>query len=135
MELEYQKITAGNIGIPVQATGICLNHSEFIDEVWITARDGYDCGEDKSSPLERYERRILAILKNIHLERQTFPRLFSVRMDKENAQSGRQIEYVFEVMEKSYFERKCRCSSLLTPELKSIISDTDCVVVYLGMEM
>ena len=135
MDLEYEKITVDTIAEPVQATGICLNHSEFINEVWVTARDGYDCGEEQSSPFVRYRRRILAILKNIHSEKKTLPRLFSVRMDKENAQSGKQIEYVFEVMEKSYFERKCRCAGLLTPVLESVISDTDCVVVYLGLEM
>ncbi|MFQ8923933.1 MAG: hypothetical protein ACLR60_18780, partial [Clostridium paraputrificum] len=86
-------------------------------------------------PKNQFDTKAMAVLNKAIKERYFLPELFSIRLNKKQSTCNSQIEFAFELMNKSFLELDyIRQRELSNEVLKKCISqDVEFIMIYIGM--
>lgn len=130
--MEYEKIEIGKKSIGRQASCICVNYNQFtLDCDTLT-----DCRYDGFSinPKERFHDRVKQVLYEFVNDERTLPCRFTMRLEGKHSICNCRIDYVFEVMEKTFLKENIRAKELPEAILNECMnSEVDCIILYTGM--
>lgn len=121
-----------NRSTKMKMTGICINYDVFWKDVTMTADCEFD--KDEYSPTERYQNRLIEIMEDVWKEKKSLPVIFSVRLEKYISLVDYPVRYTFAVIDKKFFKRTYRKEEIPADILELCLEkDTDCIVLYVGM--
>ncbi|HEK4785937.1 TPA: conjugal transfer protein [Clostridioides difficile] len=130
--MEYLQVTTGNRVTGMEMSGVCVNYGDFWNDIKMTANCEFD--KDDYSPTERYHNRLSKIMENVWNGKDTFPTIFSIRLEKYISLVDYPVRYTFAIVDKEFFKRTYRKGEIPEEILKKCLArDNDCVVFYVGM--
>lgn len=128
----YLQMNLTNLDEDIHTTGICLRYENFLADLDLTADSGFE--QEDEYPTERFHEIMENVLENIGADSQRLPLIFTVLLDSEMSFMGCSYCYTFIVMDKSLFMQTDHDYAIDEDTLKKCLSkDTDCIVIYAGM--
>lgn len=126
------------IEIPIEQSDIlmkciCINYEKFLSDCEDFVMERYQ--KFKCNPKNQFDTKAMAVLNKAIKERYFLPELFSIRLNKKQSACNSQIEFAFELMNKSFLELDyIRQRELSKEVLKKCLShDVEFIMIYIGM--
>ncbi|MBO3404479.1 hypothetical protein [Clostridium perfringens] len=131
MEIKIIEIPIEQSDIPMKC--ICINYEKFLSDCEGFVMERYQ--KFKCNPKNQFDTKAMVVLNKAIKERYFLPELFSIRLNKKQSTCNSQIEFAFELMNKSFLELDyIRQRELSNEVLKKCISqDVEFIMIYIGM--
>lgn len=112
---------------------ICINYGEFLSDCEGFVQKRYQ--KFKCNPKNQFEKKADAILENAIHEKNFMPDLFLIRLNRKQSACNSQIDFVFELLDKSFLETDPIRKSEISDETLDLClsSDVSFIMVYIGM--
>ena len=112
---------------------ICINYEDFLKDCEGFVQKRYQ--EFKCNPKNQFDKKADTILENAIHEKNFMPDLLLIRLNRKQAACNSQIDFVFELMDKSFLKtdtiRKCEIPK---ETLEVCLSDdVSFIMIYIGM--
>ena len=131
--MEYKKFEVYNERTRKTLSCICVHYDRLLEdcERFVLKRNQkFQCNTKYLM-----NRKAAPLLDLALLDEEFLPNLFSVRLGKKQSVTNGQISFVFELMDKSFFEQDELRQSELSEETRALclFGDVDFVIFYVGL--
>ena len=131
--MEYKKFEVYNERTRKTLSCICVHYDRLLEvcERFVLKRyQKFQC-----NPKYLMKRKAAPLLDLALLDEEFLPNLFSVRLGKKQSVTNGQISFVFELLDKSFFEQDELRQSELSEETRALclFGDVDFVIFYVGL--
>lgn len=112
---------------------ICINYGDFLADCEGFVQKRYQ--RFKCNPKNQFEKKADAILENAIHEKDFMPDLFLIRLNRKQSACNSQIDFVFELLDKSFLETDPIRKSEIPDETLDLClsSEVSFIMVYIGM--
>lgn len=128
----YLQMDLTNLDEDTHISGVCLRYENFLADLEFTADSSFE--QEDEYPTERFHEKMENVLANIGTDSQRLPLIFTVMLDSAMSFTGCSYGYTFIVMNKSCFMQTDHDFAIDEDTLNECLSkDTDCILLYIGM--
>ena len=112
---------------------ICINYGDFLADCEGFVQKRYH--DFKFNPKHQFEKKADTILENAIHEKNFMPDLFLIRLNRKQSACNSQIDFVFELLDKSFLETDPIRKSEISEETLNLClsADVSFIMVYIGM--
>lgn len=112
---------------------ICINYEEFLMDCENFVQKRYP--KFRCNPKNQFEKKADTILEKAIHEKNFMPDLFLIRLNRKQSACNSQIDFVFELLDKSFLETDPIRKSEISVETLDLClsSDVSFIMVYIGM--
>ena len=112
---------------------ICINYGDFLADCEGFVQKRYH--DFKCNPKHQFEKKADTILENAIHEKNFMPDLFLIRLNRKQSACNSQIDFVFELLDKSFLETDPIRKSEISEETLNLClsADVSFIMVYIGM--
>ncbi len=131
--MEYKKFEVYNERTRKTLSCICVHYDRLLEDCERFVLKRYQ--KFQCNPKYLMKRKAAPLLDLALLDEEFLPNLFSVRLGKKQSVTNGQISFVFELMDKSFFEQDELRQSELSEETRALclFGDVDFVIFYVGL--
>lgn len=131
--MDYKKFEVYNERTRKTLSCICVHYDRLLmdcEKFVLKRYQKFQC-----NPKYQMKRKAAPLLDLALLDEEFLPNLFSVRLGKRQSAINGQISFVFELMDKSFFEQDELRQSELSEETRALclLGDVDFVILYVGL--
>lgn len=118
---------------PKKVKCICINYGDFLLDCEGFVQKRYQ--DFKCNPKNQFEKKADVILENAIREQNFMPDLFLIRLNRKQSACNSQIDFVFELLDKSFLNTDPIRKSEISEEILELClsSDVSFIMVYIGM--
>ena len=112
---------------------ICINYGDFLADCEGFVQKRYH--NFKCNPKQQFDKKADAILENAIHEKNFMPDLFLIRLNRKQSACNSQIDFVFELLDKSFLETDPIRKSEISEETLNLcfFADFSFIMIYIGM--
>lgn len=131
--MDYKKFEVYNERTRKTLSCICVHYDRLLmdcEKFVLKRYQKFQC-----NPKYQMKRKAAPLLDLALLDEEFLPNLFSVRLGKRQSAINGQISFVFELMDKPFFEQDELRQSELSEETRALclLGDVDFVILYVGL--
>ena len=112
---------------------ICINYGDFLADCEGFVQKRYH--DFKCNPKHQFEKKADTIIENAIHEKNFMPDLFLIRLNRKQSACNSQIDFVFELLDKSFLETDPIRKSEISEETLNLClsADVSFIMDYIGM--
>lgn len=112
---------------------VCINYEDFLSDCEGFVQNRYQ--DFKCNPKNQLEIKVGSVLEKAVAEETFMPDTFLIRLNRKQSACNSQIDFAFELLDKSFLETDVIRKSEIPPEIveQCLMPEVQFIIIYIGM--